>query len=221
MVNIDGLRLDPDASSTDQRRNTGLSEPAYRDVLRAETLAIGERQVAEEGLDGLQARRIAREAGCSVGSLYNVFGDLDRFIVEVNTLTLEKLRLRLEAALNESGARDMRSGFLVLALAYARFALEHSRAWEAVFKHRRPKNAVAMPRHQQEQQRLLGLIDGILEAIEPNAERRAGMARALFGAVHGIVTLAVDDRLEGVVRSELESQITFLVDTLVRGLGIR
>lgn len=195
-----------------------MSEPSFRDRLRTKLLAIGERLVGEEGLDGLQARRVAREADCSVGSIYNVFGDIDGFIAEVNTLTLQRMRVYLEAAVLDRADKSLRGSLLILANTYARFAIEHPNEWQAVFKHRRPEGSPTLPRYQQEQEQLLALIAAHLTEIEAQSEKRARLARTLFGAVHGIVTLAVDDRMEGVVRSELDAQITLLVDVLVRGL---
>jgi AcrR family transcriptional regulator len=195
-----------------------VNEPSFRDRLRTKLLAIGERLVGEEGLDGLQARRVAREADCSVGSIYNVFGDIDGFIAEVNTLTLQRMRVDLEAAVLDRADKSLRGSLLALANTYARFAIEHPNEWQAVFKHRRPEGSPTLPRYQQEQEQLLALIAAHLTEIEAQSEKRARLARTLFGAVHGIVTLAVDDRMEGVVRSELDAQITLLVDVLVRGL---
>ena len=50
--------------------------------LRVEALKIAEEIVVGEGLAALTARRVAGETGCSVGTLYNVFGQLDGLIDE-------------------------------------------------------------------------------------------------------------------------------------------
>ena len=44
-----------------------------------------------EGLEALQARRIATEAGISVGTLYNACGNLDRIVLAANTESLDEL----------------------------------------------------------------------------------------------------------------------------------
>ena len=53
----------------------------------------------------------------------------------------------------------------------------------------------------------------------PQGEKRAKMARALFGAVHGIVALALDNRLGGRLREEIEEQVRFIVDIAARGIA--
>ena len=49
--------------------------------LRARLIDVAERTIAENGLAALKARDLAREAGCSVGTIYNVFEHLDELIL--------------------------------------------------------------------------------------------------------------------------------------------
>ncbi len=195
-----------------------MSEPSYRDRLRKEILDLACRILAAEGLDALQARRIAKEADCSVGTLYNIFGDIDGLIVAANSETLGAMGRALSAALDANRELPMRDRLLALALAYMRFALETQRPWEAVFKYRRPEGSDMPASYLEDQARLLALIEGVLAGTVPDAEERAKMARALFGAVHGIVALALDNRLGGRLRDEIEEQVRFIVEIAARGI---
>ena len=62
----------------------------HKDI-RAAALKSAEMIVVEEGLGALNARRVAAEADCSVGTLYNIFGQLDGLIDAVNLTTLRLL----------------------------------------------------------------------------------------------------------------------------------
>ena len=196
----------------------GGSRAGYREKLRDEVLVIGERIVASEGLDGLQARRLAREARCAVGSLYNVFGDIDDLIAAVNGLTLSRLGEDLATALAGSGTGDVRSRLLALALGYMRFAVTHQPAWKAVFEHRRAAGSKPPQAYVEEQMRLIGFIESVIAPAVAAPVERGRQARALFAAVHGIVSLALDDRLGGIARGELELQVRFIVDVIANGL---
>ena len=195
------------------------TEPSYRDRLRKEILELACRILADEGLDALQARRIAKEADCSVGTLYNIFGDIDGLIVAANSATLAARERALSAGLETAKGLPVRDRMLALAVAYMRFALETRRPWEAVFKHRRPEGSEVPASYLEDQARLLALIEGVLGDTVPPGERRAKVARALFGAVHGIVALALDNRLGGRLREEIEEQVRFIVDIAARGLA--
>ena len=58
-----------------------------RDELRALLLAEGHELLAEQGLKKFSGREVAKRAGYSVGTIYNVFGSLDRFILAINSRT--------------------------------------------------------------------------------------------------------------------------------------
>ncbi len=54
-----------------------------REELHGMALAEAWRIAEAEGLRGLTARRVAREIGYTVGTLYNVFTDLDDLVVQL------------------------------------------------------------------------------------------------------------------------------------------
>ena len=195
-----------------------MSEPKFRDRLREEILALAGRLLETKGLDALQARRIAKAADCSVGTIYNIFGDIDGLILAANSRTLAAMGRALVAALDEARQLPVRDRLMALAIAYMHFALENQSQWEAVFKHRRPPGAEIPPAYLEDQARLLALIEGVIGEIVPITEARAKTARALFGAVHGIVALALDNRLGGRMRAEIEDQVRFIVDIVAHGL---
>ena len=88
-----------------------MAERTYRERLRTNTLLVARKIVAAEGLSALQARRVAQEAGCSVGTIYNLYDGLDDLIINVNAATLEDLGANLNAEIQHSaGARHLPSG---------------------------------------------------------------------------------------------------------------
>ena len=59
-----------------------------RQSLRDGLIAAAEQAIAAEGLAGLRARDLARQVGCALGAIYNVFADLDDLIIAANARTL-------------------------------------------------------------------------------------------------------------------------------------
>lgn len=172
----------------------------------------------QEGLDAVQARRVAAEAECSVGTLYNVFGDIDGLILAVNAGTLGKLGEAVRAGADATSGQGLEARMHALAIAYMHFALDNRHRWEAVFKHRLPPGRQVPPSYLEDQSRLIMVIEVVLGDVVPDRGRRATAARALFGAVHGIVALALDDRLGGQMMRELEAQLAIIVEVAARGL---
>ncbi|MDX2155728.1 MAG: TetR/AcrR family transcriptional regulator [Hyphomicrobiaceae bacterium] len=195
-----------------------MAEPAYRETLRAQSVALAGAILEREGVEAVQARRIAREAGCSVGTLYNLFGDIDGLLIAVNAATLELLGSAVRTEGEALAGEPLDAQLTGLALAYMRFALTHRQRWEAVFKHRMKEGREVPKSYVEDQDRLLGVIASALGGIVPDDTCRMATARGLFGAVHGIVALALDNRLGGRLGEELEAQLRRIVKILASGL---
>ena len=156
---------------------------------------IAERIIAGEGLSAVQARRIAQEADCSVGTLYNVFGGLDGLIIAANTRTLMALGEKLGTAVRGTRREALENRLMALALAYRDFAFEQNNRWRALFDHRMEPGKPVPERYRAEQARLFELVEECLDDYIADRAARFSAARALFSGVHGIVSLALDNKL--------------------------
>jgi AcrR family transcriptional regulator len=62
-----------------------------RHKLRLQLIEAAEAAVAANGMKSLTARDLAKQVGCSVGAIYNVFEDIDELVIAVNSRTLARL----------------------------------------------------------------------------------------------------------------------------------
>ncbi len=184
---------------------------AFREKVQRDAIVIGRDIIRKEGLAALQARRIASDAGCSVGSIYNVFGDLDGLIIALNQRTLEELGAELKAAHAKHLEYPLHERLLALAETYFAFAATHSRTWRAIFEHSLPEGRSAPPEYRQDQDRLFALIEDCLRPVIEDGGERHSAARALFASVHGIVLLSLDQKLGLFDAEATRRQIAFLV----------
>ncbi len=191
----------------------------YRERLRARVLQTAAAIAAREGLGGMQARRIAKEAGCSVGTLYNVFGDIDGLILAVNAATLADLGRVLMNVAKRAGTGELEARLMSLAAAYLDFAVANQQRWRTVFEHRMPDARPLPEAYAQDRRRLLALLDAQLESALPDPALRSDAAFALFSAVHGIVLLSLDAKLGAFDPERCERQIRFVVGHVVKGLS--
>src|ERR1700674_5492333 len=80
-----------------------MAKQSYRYAeLRTRLIDAAERTIAEKGLAALRARDLAQEAGCAVGTIYNVFEHLDGLILCVGSRTLVMLDAALGAVRSAS-----------------------------------------------------------------------------------------------------------------------
>ena len=195
-----------------------MSEQSYRDKTRAAMLAIAERILAEEGLAAIQARRIAREADCAVGTLYNIFDGLDELIVAANARALEALGRSLAAARDAAADRTPAGQLMALALAYLAYAARHEKPWRAIFEHHMSPGHDVPVWYRDAQARLFALVEEALADTLADPAERIRAARALFAAVHGVVAISLDHKLGQQDLRETEAQVRFIVTAASNGL---
>ncbi len=193
-------------------------------ALRDSLITIGQNTVAAHGLGGLKARDIAHAAGCALGAIYLVFPDLDALILAVNDRTLAAIDAAIRASLEcETGApsaADPGRQLVLLSGAYLDYALAHPRLWAALFSHTLPPGQSVPDDYRAHQAHLFSYVEAPLAALCPrlDAAERTQVARTLFSAVHGIVSLGVDQKLSPVPVEELRNQLAAFVQLAVAGL---
>lgn len=191
-----------------------------REDLKARLIESARNRMAAEGLANLRARDVTQDAGCALGGLYTVFGDLDDLIMHVNSTTLNALEASLNLA--ETSNRSAVDRLRDLALGYLHFALAHRNLWKALFDHR-PANGQQTPEwHRQEHMFLMEIIAEPLAELRPDMspQARAIRARTLFGAVHGIITISLEGRFVGLPVASLERELDDFIRIIAAGTAV-
>jgi AcrR family transcriptional regulator len=181
-------------------------------------LEIARDLIAAKGLRSLKVRDVAEAADCSIGSVYNEFGDFDGLILTVNRETVQALTTRLAAVPTDDPIRQLH-GF---AATYLDFAAEHSNLLRSLFEHRMeedrpfPEDILIMV------MRAFALMHAPLVRLMPDKDPAeiALLARMMFSAVHGIISLGLEERMVAVPPEKLRQQVAQFVDTHLAGLGI-
>ena len=179
-----------------------------RDELHAMAL-VAAREIAErEGLRALTARRIAREIGYTIGTLYNLFDNFDDLIVHLNGTTLDTL---YEALAGQRLDEEPEAALRALARAYIRFTSNHPNLWSMLFEPSALHGEQLPDWYHEKVRRLLGLAEQALASLFPagQEELRHHSARVLWSGLHGICSLAHAGALP---KSESE---TAMADSLI------
>ena len=165
-----------------------------RKELRELALTKATEIVEEEGLRGLAARRVAREIGYTIGTIYNLYDDLDDLILHMHGRTFDALYHALSQVPMDGGPED---NLRALADGYIRFVTEHPKLWAAVFEHRLPEGREDPNPNKEQILRLLGLVERALEPLfNPGEEAaRHHAARVLWSSLHGITSLDISGKL--------------------------
>jgi AcrR family transcriptional regulator len=175
--------------------------------------------IAANGLRSLKVRDVAEAADCSIGSVYNEFGDFDGLILTVNRETVEALSARLRAVPADDPLRQLHG----LAATYLEFATQHSNLLRSLFEHRMendrpfPEDILHMV------MQAFALMHQPMARLLPDHDQKqvALLARLMFSAVHGIISLGLEERMIAVPPENLRQQLAQFVDTHLTGLGIK
>ena len=192
------------------------------DALRLRLIDAAERTISESGLAALKARDLARAAGCSVGTIYNVFAHLDELILCVGSRTLAMLDGALAGVQSPSRRRSAVAAvddLVRLALAYLEFAAAHIVRWRALFEHRMSEARPLPEWYVQQQHALFAQVERPLLMLLPelDTDARRILARTLFSAVHGVVALGLEEKLVSLPLSDLRNQLAATVRAIAAG----
>ncbi|MCK1325102.1 MULTISPECIES: TetR/AcrR family transcriptional regulator [unclassified Bradyrhizobium] len=185
---------------------------------RQQIVEIARSIIAAKGLKSLKVRDVADAAGCSVGSVYNEFGDFDGVILTVNRETVKELTVRLGQVPAEDPVRQ----FYGLAATYLEFFAEHANLLRSLFEHRMEDDRPYPDDILQMVMDAFALMHPPLVRLLPNADdvQIALLSRTLFSAVHGIISLGLEERMVAVPPQMLRQQVDQFLDAHLAGLGI-
>jgi AcrR family transcriptional regulator len=174
-------------------------------------LEAAENIVEAEGLAGLSARKITKQIGYTVGTLYLVFRNLDDLVLQVNARTLDALFAKMQESLQK--CRTPRTCVVAMGRAYVEFATQNPRRWNMVFEHQMGEDEQVPHWFAEKVNKMFQLVEVQLTPLLENySEKKLDLvSKTIWCGVHGICYLAVTGKLE---ISDAES-INVLTDSLI------
>lgn len=186
------------------------------DALRARAIDVARDLMREGGPEAVKARDIAGALGVSVGTVYNLFGHLGELVLRLNGQVYDELYDAVTDGLAEAteAGSDVTGQMVGLSNAYLHFVAENSGLWGGVLAYNRASREAPPVWYRKKELALLGVIAETIGAF-PGAKdevRRDIATRALWAAVHGIVTISVARggliAPEAEVRAQMELVVT-------------
>ena len=172
---------------------------------RALMLATARRIISAKGLRSLKVRDVAEAADCAIGSVYNEFGDFDGLILTVNRETVLALTARLKAVSTEDPVRQLHG----LAAVYLEFATTQANLLRSLFEHRMEEDRPFPEDILRMVMQAFELMHAPLARLLPDQDEQqvAILARLMFSAVHGIISLGLEERMVAVPPEMLRQQV--------------
>jgi len=181
--------------------------------LRERLIDAGEAQVIAGGASSMKARDLAREAGCALGAIYNVFDDMQALLMAINMRTFRRMGVAVATSQEGGEGVNPNERMIRMATAYLHFAAENTNLWRALFDLEMSVDSRVPDWYLEELARLFAYIAAPLAELFP--EKDEGeldlMTRAMFSSVHGIVLLGLEKRISGVPIGRVEEMLKQLL----------
>lgn len=192
------------------------------EALHAQVMAACDAWLQGSSVHGLSLRALAREVGCAPSTLLKLYGSFHNLLQHVNIETLGQLREVIEP-LTSQAAPEAR--LRALARAYWQFAQREAYRWQLLFDFPLAQEGELDQRQNEMIEALFLRVEATLKEYQPALDdleaRRLG--RTLWGSVHGLVQLGLNERLGYWQGQQLEvgELLDQLLDTILAGLRAR
>jgi AcrR family transcriptional regulator len=197
-----------------------MQQPWTESGLRAATLDTTRTLLVRDGYENLSMRKIARQVGCSVSSIYEHFAGKDQL---VHALMDEGFQRWYEIVVQAAEAPGTPTERLELhCRSYVEFGLENREFYEIMYMHH-PRFTDRFPRELfRRASRSMDVLSGLVQESAPDAFRTPEEARihahVVWAILHGVVSTIIASRLDTRIdqAAYIDSSIHFAVDATRR-----
>lgn len=164
------------------------------EALHAKVMAGCSEWLATQSVHHLSLRSLARDIGCAPSTLLKLYGSFSNLLQYVNIETLAILRSTVDA---RGDVVTAEAHLAALAASYWRFAHDNPYRWELLFDYPLAQEGELDQRQNVAIEELFVVVHAALKEICPSLDESIlrRMARTLWGSVHGLVQLGLNDRL--------------------------
>lgn len=179
--------------------------------IRVMVLNAAEAIVLKEGYSALTARRIAREIGYTVGSIYMVFNNMADLVMHIKARTLDDIAVQLQQVQDCAPEQCI----VEQARIYLSYASHNFNRWNMVFV----QDAEIPEWYREKVDHVFSRVEAQFAKLAPqcSAQQSQQAARALWSGVHGICILSLPGKLNVTGIKDAENAIVLLVESFIGG----
>lgn len=150
------------------------------------------RLLIENGLQGMDVRKICKEVDCSVGTFYNNYKSMDELIIHFNAETIDILNTSLFNSIAQND--EAKEVIHKICGNYIAFAKNNHAEWLLLMEH---PLTIPLPSWYQDKvdtlfQKVSNIFHPILGGQQADIEKAV---KVLWGALHGICSLTLKNKL--------------------------
>ena len=187
--------------------------------LKNALIKAGVEILSKEGIEGLSLRKVALRAGVSHSAPYAHFPDKQSLIAAISTEGFNQLYFKLDAAIladPKNPKKQLQQG----ARAYVQFALNNIDTFKIMFSgvlEKEKEYPAFVEISSKTFQRVVDVVQACQEVGIFHSTSAEMMAVAVWGQVHGIISLALEGQIPHTVLEghKLEDVVVFAIEQMV------
>ncbi len=188
--------------------------------LKAMAIAAGKGILISEGYAKFSARKVAKEIGYTIGTIYNIFDNHDHLILCINATTLDDLGAHLSKC--EASAKQPIDALKQLTTSYINFASDNYNCWIALFEHSLPKGVTLPDWYRVKMNDLLTQVEKpLLQLFNNDSEKAEQTAQTLWASVHGICQLGLTGKLKVKDIDYIINLANNLTESYIKGIELQ
>ncbi len=187
-----------------------------QDEIKELVIIAGQNIIKQAGISGFSARKISREIGYSIGTLYNIFDSHEDIILNINARTLDDLKLFIEEK-KYSSNENILNNIKKLAHLYVEFASANYNCWNAIFEFHEPIEFVTPKWYEEKTQELFKIIEIALEDIFQSKDCLERHAKIIWAGIHGVCLLNIKKKLNISGVKKVETLTDLLIENYLYG----
>ena len=165
--------------------------------LRKQVFESALRIVESQGVEELNARKLAEMSSCALGSIYNAFGNLDDLRFHINATILSRLYERLYQTVELGISRDvpLLALFKELGISYVDFAKKNPLLWKTLFEYA-PNVPVPDWYKKRAGEGIYLLCQRLSNAYGITKEKAQQLIGFFWSSIHGICAILLNNKME-------------------------
>ena len=163
-------------------------------------------------------RDLAKLSHCSVGTVYNLYENLNEIILQLNVRSLDQMygALHQEMRKEIEVGSDIHNVFQKMGKVYISFGLRHPKLWRSLFE---SVPIEPMPDwYKEKAQNGLYVIEAAVQKEFGLSEGEANqLVNFFWAAMHGMTSILINRKMEALNESATEAFVTSYIDHCLRG----
>lgn len=176
--------------------------------------------VNKSGYTQVSTRKIAAAIGYTVGTLYNVFTNLDDIFIHVNARIIDSLLSNLKVVVAQEP--EAKKCLYLLANEYLKFSKQDYNLWNVLFEYRFSDNQVLPNWYTAKIAELFSVLEEVITRVINNStqeEEIKDITAIIWAGIHGICSLGTKGKLARIKLESPELLAKKFIDNVIYNLS--